>query len=49
MDVPGKEIKTINFTGKQLTIEKGEIPAGIYFVQITGEMKNVMNKKIIIQ
>ena len=45
----GQEIKTINFTGKQLTIDKGEMKAGIYFVQTTDEKKNVTNKKIIIQ
>ena len=45
----GKEIKTINFTGRQLTIEKGELKAGIYFIQTTDENKNVTNKKIIIE
>ena len=48
-DVLGKEIKTINFTGRQLTIEKGELKAGIYFIQTTDENKNVTKKKIIIQ
>ncbi len=48
-DMLGQEIKTINFTGKQLTIDKGEMKAGIYFVQTTDEKKNVTNKKIIIQ
>ncbi len=48
-DLLGKEIKTINFTGRQLLIEKGEMKAGIYFVQTTDEKKNVTNKKIIIQ
>jgi hypothetical protein len=45
----GREIKSINFTGKQCVIEKGEMNAGIYFVQITDENKNVVNRKIIIQ
>ena len=49
MDILGKEIKTINFTGKQLTIEKENIKAGIYFVQTIDEKKNVINNKIIIQ
>jgi len=49
MDAIGKEIKTINFTGKQLVIEKGEMSKGIYFLQITDEKKNIVNKKIIIQ
>ncbi len=49
LDVLGKEIISINFKGKQLTIEKGEMKKGIYFVQIIDENKNVVNKKIIIQ
>ncbi|MES2592541.1 MAG: choice-of-anchor tandem repeat GloVer-containing protein [Bacteroidota bacterium] len=47
MDVLGKEIKTINFTGKQLIVEKSEMKAGIYFVQIYTE-QGVASKKIII-
>ena len=49
MDVIGKEIKTINFTGKQCLIEKGEMERGIYFVNITDEKKKIINKKIVIQ
>ena len=48
-DLLGKEIKTINFTGRQLTIEKGELKEGIYFVQTTDEQKNICNKKVVIQ
>jgi len=48
-DLPGKEIKTINFTGRQLTIDRNEMKAGIYFVQTTDEQKHIYNKKIIIQ
>ena len=33
MDVVGKEIKTISFTGKLCVIEKGTMQSGIYFVQ----------------
>lgn len=49
IDILGKEIKTINLTGKQLTIEKGEMQTGIYFVQIIDVKNIVANKKIIIQ
>jgi hypothetical protein len=49
MDVVGKEIKTINFSGKQLIIEKGEMSKGIYFVEVTDENKKVVNKKIVLQ
>jgi photosystem II stability/assembly factor-like uncharacterized protein len=49
IDVLGKEIKTYNFSGKQLIIEKGEMARGIYFVKITTENKKVATKKIIIE
>ena len=49
IDLLGKEIKTTNFTGKQLLIEKEEMNEGIYFVQIIEINKNMVNKKIIIQ
>ncbi len=49
IDVIGEEIKTLNFSGKQLIIEKGNIKEGIYFVQVIDERKNVRNKKIVIQ
>ncbi len=48
-DVLGKEIKTLHFTGKECVIEKGDMEKGIYFVQITDENKNIINRKIIIQ
>ena len=49
VDVIGKEIKTINFTGKQLVLNKDNLEPGIYFVQIIDDNKNVLTKKIIIQ
>ncbi|MFA5300733.1 MAG: T9SS type A sorting domain-containing protein [Lutibacter sp.] len=49
MDLLGKEIRIINFTGQLLIIEKGEMSNGIYFFQIIDEKKNVVNKKIVIQ
>ena len=49
MDMLGKEIRTMDFTGKQCVIEKGELNDGIYFVQITDEKKNRTNKKIIVR
>jgi hypothetical protein len=47
MDYSGKEIKMLNFTGKQLIIEKGELLPGIYFLQVKTEI-GVVSKKIII-
>ena len=53
MDVIGKEIKTINFSGKQYILDKEEMSKGIYFVQITSFDKVgrtfSINKKIIVQ
>ena len=48
-DILGKEIKTFNFTGSQLVIEKGEMNTGVYFVQTIDFQKHICNKKIIIQ
>jgi hypothetical protein len=49
IDILGQVVKTINFTGRQLVICKAEMKAGIYFVQVTDEEKNITNKKIIVQ
>jgi len=48
-DILGQEISTMNFTGKQLLMDKGIIKEGIYFVQTTDEQKRTCNRKIIIQ
>ena len=53
-DVIGKEIKIINFTGKQYILEKGTMKSGIYFVQITSfdklRMTQVVeNRKIVVR
>lgn len=49
MDVLGKEVQIINFTGRELTIEKGVMKDGVYFVQVIDLNKNMVNRKIIIQ
>jgi ELWxxDGT repeat protein len=49
MDLQGKEIKTMKFAGKQLTLESDKMSPGIYFIQVINENKNVLNKKIIVQ
>jgi hypothetical protein len=48
-DILGKEIKTLNFTGSQLLIEKGEMIKGVYFIQISNENKISINKKIVVE
>ena len=47
-DVFGHEIKTINFSGKQLVIEKGEMENGIYLIQSVDQKKNVEIKKLVV-
>jgi hypothetical protein len=49
IDVLGKEIKFISFIGEQLTIEKGELIEGVYWVQVIDDTKNVVNKKVVIE
>lgn len=48
IDILGKEIKTINFTGIQIVIDKAEMKEGIYFVQIIDEQEHICNRKFII-
>jgi hypothetical protein len=49
IDLLGKEIKTLSCTGKQYIIEKENLEAGIYFVQITDEKKTTITRKIIVE
>lgn len=50
MDLLGKEIKTINFTGKELIIEKEGMKGGIYFIQfVDTKGKTSIIKKIVLQ
>ena len=48
MDVLGKEIKRMMVSGTKLvTIEKGEMRSGVYFIQIENG-KSIINRKIVI-
>lgn len=47
IDVYGKEVKSYNFSGTQLTVEKGDMAAGVYFVQIQTKQGN-MSRKIVV-
>ncbi len=49
INILGKEVKTINFSGKEFLIEKDGMIAGIYFVQIFDGTKKIVNRKIIVQ
>ena len=48
IDVLGKELKRINFSGKQVILEREELKAGMYFIQIISENKIISTNKIII-
>jgi hypothetical protein len=45
----GKELKTLNFTGKEFTLERGAMSNGMYFLQIIDDKRNVVSKKIAIE
>lgn len=50
IDIQGREIKSILFSGNQLVIEKGEIKEGIYFLQIRNPQQQlIVTRKLIIQ
>ena len=49
LDSFGKEIKTFNLTGRQQTIERGEMKTGVYFVQTVDVNKNIITKKLLVQ
>jgi uncharacterized repeat protein (TIGR01451 family) len=49
-DVLGKEMKTVTLSAaRNIVIDKGEMSKGIYFVEITDNMKNRINRKIIVE
>ena len=46
----GKEVMTLYcVNSNQLVIEKGEMAAGIYFVQTIDEKKNIVNSKVVVE
>lgn len=47
-DVIGNEVRSVNFSGSKLTIEKEGLNSGIYFIQVISEKKIVANKKIVV-
>ena len=51
MDVLGNIVRSEEFGvgRKEAVIEKGELSNGIYFVQITDENRDVVNRKIVVQ
>lgn len=49
VDLYGKELRSVNFSGTQYTIEKGDLVSGIYFVKTQDENNITSNYKIVIQ
>lgn len=49
MDMVGREVKTLTFKDNQIVLEKGELNAGVYFIQISAEQIVVATKRIVIQ
>ncbi len=49
LDIAGKQVKSFSFSGNQLIFEKGQLDAGLYFVQVVSEKIVIGNKRIVIQ
>jgi hypothetical protein len=49
LNMLGKEIKVIEFTGQKFTLEKGELEAGVYVLQTIDKDKKVCNRRFVIQ
>lgn len=45
----GEEIQESSMSGKQYILNLSDISKGIYFVQITDENKNVVNRKVLVE
>ena len=48
IDLGGKELKSIFFSGKQLTVEKADLKEGIYMLSILDQYNRVQKKRMII-
>ncbi|MFL5764254.1 MAG: PKD-like domain-containing protein [Bacteroidia bacterium] len=48
-DIAGKEVKRAIFSGTEMSIEKGDLQSGIYFVKIAPTDNRMIIKKIVIQ
>ncbi len=49
MDIAGKEVKNMSFSGNKFILEKGELAAGVYFVKVVSDKIVIANEKIVIQ
>jgi len=48
VDLQGKVIKSINFSGKEFELDKDAMQAGMYLMQVTDDKQNFTSKKILI-
>lgn len=48
-DISGREIKVLNFSGKQCVLERGDLTSGIYFLSVVSENKIIATEKLVIQ
>ncbi len=49
LDITGRVVKNIQFSGKELTLEKGNLHAGIYILHIVDENGHADTRQIVIQ
>jgi N-acetylneuraminic acid mutarotase len=49
VDMLGKEVKTIDFSGKELVLYKEDMNKGMYYLKLKDKNNNAVNRKIIVQ
>lgn len=49
LDITGRIVKTIHFSGKELTLEKEDLQTGIYFLHLVDEKNNVYTRQIVVE
>jgi hypothetical protein len=48
-DITGREVRQVPFSGKQVTVERGNLGTGIYFYRIVNENNVTMTGKLVIE
>ncbi|MCW3071377.1 MAG: cell surface receptor domain protein [Bacteroidetes bacterium] len=48
-DITGKTVRTASFSGDQLTVQKEEMQAGVYFIEVSSGNEVISNQKIVLQ
>jgi len=49
VDVMGREIRSFQFSGDRLTVDKGNMKKGIYFIQAIDAATNISSQKLVLQ